>query len=90
MEPRKKLTRDQTLIQLVREAEQVDSRMEEVEDDHRDLTRRVKKLEQELLKLAQTVRETDRQNRLLRNKLTSLENDNNQLKTALRERSSKR
>lgn len=72
---RKKLTRDQTLIKLLRENEEQDARIKLLEKEKKDMEKRLKRLEGDLRRFSRLVEDNNRSTRVLKEKSSTLEHE---------------
>lgn len=86
----KKYTRDQALIMLLHENEVKDARIKvlekEIKTENKSTTKRLRKLEEDMRRLLNAVRESERKTRVLTEKSSSLENSVNGVQQEIRRR----
>lgn len=80
---KKKLTRDQHLIQLIREDENKDARIKELESEKKDFEKRLKKLEQNYQRLLSLLKIQDRKAGLLKEKASTMDHQVQQVQQTL-------
>lgn len=88
MEQKKKPTRDEALIRLIREnAEKsikIKSLEKELDKEKKNTDKRLKRLEEDFKRLSRLLAESDKTSRAIRDKSSSIEHDVNNVKDALR------
>jgi hypothetical protein len=86
----KKYTRDQALIMLLHENEVKDARIKvlekEIKNENKSTTKRLRKLEEDMRRLLNAVKETERKTRVLTEKSSSLENSVSGVQQEIRRR----
>jgi phage shock protein A len=76
-----KMTRDQALIKLLNEQKAIEDAIEDLADDKASVGKRLRAIEVELVRLQRVSAKQERENRVLQNKVTRLENSLDQLKS---------
>ena len=74
------------MIKLIRESEEKDNKIKQLESDKKKTDKRLKRLEEGFKRLSRLLSDSDKKSRVLKEKSTSLENEINSVKNVLRKK----